>query len=149
LAITLLVGAVFFQVMAQFSGAVVLAALPVVFQPAPPLAVGALADEPARTCGNHNRADRARRAFAASWLGWKAFTECHESYHVCSTAKKPPARATTNATGADQPDPHGAARPTYGANESALELRQGDVRARINATDLVGNTTSVIGWFGE
>ena len=78
LAIILLVGAVFFQVMAQFIVPLFLACvLLVVFQPLHSWILQAIADASARCRAGHHGADSAARAVAADWLGWNAYVELH------------------------------------------------------------------------
>ena len=83
LAITLLVGAVFFQVMAQFLVPLFLACvLLVVFQPLHRWLLRRLPTSPRVAAAITTVLIVLVVLLPTSWLGWKAFTECQRVYHM-------------------------------------------------------------------
>jgi predicted PurR-regulated permease PerM len=148
LAITLLVGAVFFQVMAQFLVPLFLACvLLVVFQPLHRWLLRRLPTSPRVAAAITTVLIVLVVLLPTSWLGWKAFTECQRVYHMLQQGEET-ASADANATAdADQPD-HAAppSNPLTALTKRLSQLSKEYIGQEINTSDLVGNTTSVIGW---
>jgi predicted PurR-regulated permease PerM len=148
LAITLLVGAVFFQVMAQFLVPLFLACvLLVVFQPLHRWLLRRLPTRPRVAAAVTTVLIVLVVLLPTSWLGWKAFTECQRVYHTLQQGEDAGLSDSVAAADGDQRD-HMASpsNPLTALIERLSQLSQEYDGPKINASDLVGNTTSVIGW---
>ena len=147
LAITLLVGAVFFQVMAQFLVPLFLACvLLVVFQPLHRWLLRRLPNRPRVAAAFTTVLIVLVVLLPTSWLGWKAFSECQRVYHILQQSEDT-ATADSAAVDANQTD-HTVppSNPLTALTKRLSSLTKEYTGQEINTRDLVGNTTSVIGW---
>lgn len=148
LAITLLVGAVFFQVMAQFLVPLFLACvLLVVFQPLHRWLLRRLPTSPRVAAAITTVLIVLVVLLPTSWLGWKAFTECQRVYHMLQQGEEVSAAEASANTDADQSDHTSPPpNPLTALTERLSQLSQEYVGKKFETSDLVGSTTSVIGW---
>jgi predicted PurR-regulated permease PerM len=147
LAITLLVGAVFFQVMAQFLVPLFLACvLLVVFQPLHRWLLRRLPSRPRVAAAFTTVLIVLVVLLPTSWLGWKAFSECQRVYHILQQSED--AAATDSAAADANQSDHTAppSNPLTALTKRLSSLTKDYTGQEINTRDLVGNTTSVIGW---
>jgi predicted PurR-regulated permease PerM len=148
LAITLLVGAVFFQVMAQFLVPLFLACvLLVVFQPLHRWLLRRLPTRPRVAAAITTVLIVLVVLLPTSWLGWKAFAECQRVYHILQQGEES-GPVDSMAADADQPDRTAPpSNPITALTERLNQLSQEYTGTKLfNTGELLGNTTSVIGW---
>ena len=148
LAITLLVGAVFFQVMAQFLVPLFLACvLLVVFQPLHRWLLRRLPTRPRVAAAITTVMIVLVVLLPTSWLSWKAVTECQRVYHSLQQGEDS-GPVDSMAADADQPDhtvpPSNPLIAIAGRiNQLSVEYIGTKV---LNTSELMGSTTGVIGW---
>jgi predicted PurR-regulated permease PerM len=148
LAITLLVGAVFFQVMAQFLVPLFLACvLLVVFQPLHRWLLRRLPTRPRVAAAITTVLIVLVVLLPTSWLGWKAISECQRVYHSLQRGAE---SGPTDSIAADTDQPSQTEPPSNPLTALAgriNQLSQEYVGTNVlNSDELLGSTTSVVGW---
>jgi predicted PurR-regulated permease PerM len=148
LAITLLVGAVFFQVMAQFLVPLFLACvLLVVFQPLHRWLLRRLPTRPRVAAAITTVLIVLVVLLPTSWLGWKAVTECQRVYHLLQQGEDngPVDSLSAEADQSDRTAP--PSNPLAALTGRLSQLSQDYTGIKLfNDEELKGNTASVMGW---